>query len=144
MVISTLKDTVGLKRFTVNLFTDYAIQTGRLKGLRAGLGVRFVDKDIAGYRSGDSIANPTFNAALPASATNTPCIDDPTVDANTPVWIKRPWEATLTIDYTRRLKVRLALPRRQGGDRPSDRAQPHEQPDGVLPGRRRGPARAER
>ncbi|MBL9194308.1 MAG: hypothetical protein JNJ82_18280 [Opitutaceae bacterium] len=103
-VISTLKDTVGLKRFTVNLFTDYAIQTGRLKGLRAGLGVRFVDKDIAGYRSGDSIANPAFNAALPVSATNTPYIDDPAVDANTPVWIKRPWEATLTLDYTRRLK----------------------------------------
>jgi hypothetical protein len=103
-VISTLKDTVGLKRFTVNLFTDYAFRTGMLKGFRAGLGVRFVDKDIAGYRSGDSIANPAYNATLPVSSTNTPYIDDPSVDANTPVWIKRPWEATLTLDYTWRLK----------------------------------------
>jgi hypothetical protein len=62
-----------------------------------------VDKDVAGYRSGDTIANPSFNSSLPVSATNRPWMDDPAVDINTPVFVKRPNEVNATFGYTYRV-----------------------------------------
>ncbi|MBI5766531.1 MAG: hypothetical protein HZA93_01965 [Verrucomicrobia bacterium] len=102
--IPTLADTIGIKRMTIKLFTDYSVQQGRFKGLRFGLGANYVDHVVAGYRSGDTIANPNYNPALPVTATNRPWVDDPKVDANTPVWIKQPFELTGTIGYSLRLK----------------------------------------
>lgn len=102
--ISTLKDTIGIKRMTAKLFTDYTVQSGRLKGLRLGIGANYVDHVVAGYRSGDTIANPDFNANQPVSASNRPWMDDPSVDANTPVWIRQPFEVTGTIGYTWRVR----------------------------------------
>ena len=102
--IGLLADTIGIKRMSAKIFTDYSIQGGRFKGLRFGLGWQYVDKDLAGYRSGDTVANPNFNSALPVSDSNRPWMDDPEVDLNTPVWVKRPSEWTGTIGYTRRLK----------------------------------------
>lgn len=107
--ISLLADTIGIKRMSAKLFTDYTVQEGRFKGLRFGLGWQYVDKDLAGYRSGDTVANPSFNSALPVSATNRPWMDDPSVDLNTPVWVKRPSEWTGTLGYTKRLKTKVAL-----------------------------------
>jgi hypothetical protein len=107
--IGLLADTIGIKRMSAKFFTDYSIQTGRFKGLRFGLGWQYVDKDLAGYRSGDTVANPSFNSALPVSDTNRPWMDDPAVDLNTPVWIKRPSEWTGTIGYSRRLKTKIAF-----------------------------------
>lgn len=101
--IGLLADTIGIKRMSMKFFTDYSIQTGKFKGLRFGLGWQYVDKDLAGYRSGDTIVNPSFNASLPISATNRQWMDDPNVDLNTPIWVKRPSEWTGTIGYTRRL-----------------------------------------
>jgi len=101
--ISALKDTIGIKRLTAKIFTDYTVQTGRWKGLRVGLGANYVDHVVAGYRSGDTVANPAFNPNLPVTATNRPWMDDPNVDANTPVWIRQPWEVTGTIGYSFRL-----------------------------------------
>jgi hypothetical protein len=103
-LIATLQDTVGVKKLTAKLFTDYTVQEGRFRGLRVGLGGNYVDQVVAGYRAGDTIANPSFNPALPISASNLTWIDDPTVDANTPVWIKQPFEITGTLGYTLRLK----------------------------------------
>ncbi len=103
-LITTLADTVGVKKLTAKVFTDYTVQEGRLRGLRVGLGANYVDQVVAGYRAGDTLANPNFNPALPISSTNLTWIDDPSVDANTPVWIKQPFEVTGTLGYTLRLK----------------------------------------
>lgn len=107
--IDQLADTIGIKRMSAKFFTDYTVQAGRFKGLRVGLGWQYVDKDIAGYRSGDTVVNPSFNTALPVSSTNRPWMDDPAVDINTPVWIKRPSEWTGTIGYSKRLKSKVAF-----------------------------------
>ncbi len=102
--IATLKDTIGIKRMTIKFFSDYTVQEGRFRGLRFGLGANYIDHVVAGYRSGDTVANPNYNASLPVTATNRPWMDDPSVDANTPVWIKQPFEFTGTLGYTLRLK----------------------------------------
>ncbi|HYC71595.1 MAG TPA: hypothetical protein VEB66_10340 [Opitutaceae bacterium] len=107
--IGLLADTIGIKRMSAKVYTDYTVQSGRFKGVRFGLGWQYVDKDLAGYRSGDTLPNPNFNAALPVTATNLPWIDDPNVDLNTPVWIKRPSEWTGSIGYSRRLRSRWSL-----------------------------------
>lgn len=107
--ISTLKDTIGIKRVTAKLFTDYTVQEGRFRGVRFGLGANWVDKNLAGYRSGDTVANPNFNPNQPVTSANRPWMDDPSVDANTPVWIKQPFEVTGTLGYTMKLKSRSRL-----------------------------------
>ncbi len=103
-LITTLADTVGVKKLTAKIFTDYTVQEGRFRGLRFGLGANYVDQVVAGYRAGDTLANPNYNPALPISVTNLTWIDDPAVDANTPVWIKQPFEVTGTLVYTLKLK----------------------------------------
>lgn len=107
--ISALKDTIGIKRMTAKLFTDYTVQEGRLKGLRVGVGANYVDRNLAGYRSGDTVANPSFNPAQPVTAANRPWMDDPSVDLNTPVWIKQPFEVTGTLGYSFRLRSRTRV-----------------------------------
>lgn len=102
--ITTLKDTIGIKRMTAKIFTDYTVQSGKFKGVRVGLGANYVDHVVAGYRSGDTVANPNFNPNLAVSSTNRPWMDDPSVDANTPVWIRQPFEVTGTIGYTWRVR----------------------------------------
>ncbi|PTY04989.1 hypothetical protein DB347_20075 [Opitutaceae bacterium EW11] len=104
--INLLKDTVGLKRMKINIYTDYTFQTGTLKGLRLGLGWQYVDQDRAGYRSGDTVANPNFDASKPVSSTNRPWMDDAAVDINTPIWTKRPSEFMASVGYTMRLHSR--------------------------------------
>jgi hypothetical protein len=80
----------------LNLFGDYTIQTGRLKGLRGGLGVRWRGKQIIGSRGADTIVDP----ANPSRA-----IDDPKVDAYTPVYTPDDYYiVTGTLNYTWRLK----------------------------------------
>ena len=103
-IIPTLADTIGIKRMTIKFFSDYTVQEGRFRGLRGGLGANYIDHVVAGYRSGDTVANPAYNPALPVTAQNRPWMDDPSVDANTPVWIKQPFELTGTLGYTRRLR----------------------------------------
>ncbi len=107
--IASTPDTVGIKRMKINLFTDYTIQEGRFRGLRVGLGWQYVDKDIAGYRSADTIANPNYDPSQPVAPTNLPWADDPSVDANTPIWVKRPSEMNMTLTYTKRLKPGIRL-----------------------------------
>lgn len=107
--IDLLVPTLGIKRMTFKFVTDYTFQSGMLKGLRAGVSWQYVDKDVAGYRSGDTVANPSFNSALPVSATNRPWMDDPEVDINTPIFIKRPNEVNATFGYSRRLKSKSAI-----------------------------------
>lgn len=85
----------GNKRMTVNVFTDYTIQSGRLKGLRLGLGVRAPGRDYVMSRSGDTIVDP---------ANPTRAIDDPAVDQTTPLYYRLPATATGTLGYVMRVK----------------------------------------
>lgn len=97
--IPNLDDTIGIKRMKINFFTDYTFSDGRLKGLRLGIGAQYTDQNIAGYRSGDSVANPDYDSSQPVTADNRPWMDDPNVDLNTPVWIDQPLDVTGTIGY---------------------------------------------
>ncbi|HEY8993542.1 MAG TPA: hypothetical protein VIM71_02555 [Lacunisphaera sp.] len=102
--IATLQDTVGLKRISAKLVSDYTFQTGALKGLRVGVAANYVDSDKVGDRGGDTIINPDFDPSKPITNTNRQWKDDPTVDSNTPVWIKRPLEIRGMLGYSRRLR----------------------------------------
>ena len=85
----------------MNIFGDYTFQTGRLKGLRAGAGVRWRGKQIIGSRGSDTIADP---------ANPTRAIDDPTVDAYTPVYTPEDYYiVTATLAYTWRFKNRREI-----------------------------------
>ncbi|HRE83985.1 MAG TPA: hypothetical protein PLN52_23280 [Opitutaceae bacterium] len=85
----------GNERMTVNVFSDYTIQSGRLKGLRLGLGARAPGRDYMMSRSGDTIVDPS---------NPTRAIDDPTVDQTTPLYYRLPVTVTATFGYTLRLK----------------------------------------
>ena len=83
----------GQDRITVNVFSDYTVQSGALRGLRLGLGAQAPGRNYVGSRSADTIVDP----ANPARA-----IDDPAVDQTTPVYVKRPTIVTATLGYTLR------------------------------------------
>lgn len=84
----------GSARVTANLFTDYTLRGGPLNGVRFGAGVNYRDKEVLGFRGSDTIVS----SANPAVA-----IDDPSVDAYTPVYRKAYYSGTATIAYTWRL-----------------------------------------
>jgi hypothetical protein len=102
--IPLIADTIGVKKLSWKILTDYSVQQGRLKGLRFGIGANFTDLNLAGYRSADTVANPNFNKALPVAANNLPYMDDPDVNLNTPIWFKQPFELTGTLGYSMRLR----------------------------------------
>jgi hypothetical protein len=102
--VSTQTDSLGLRRMSAKLVTDYTIQAGALKGFRYGAAIYYVDRDRAGVRGADTIPNPNYNANQPVSSTNRPWVDDPSVDSNTIIWVKRPFEVTGMFGYTRRLQ----------------------------------------
>lgn len=80
----------------LNLFADYTLQTGKLKGLRVGAGLRYRGRQIIGARGNDTIANPDNPRVA---------IDDPTVDAYTPVYSPEDYYiVTGTLAYTFRFK----------------------------------------
>lgn len=84
-----------------NAFADYTIQSGRLKGLRLGTGVRYRGKQIFWSRVEDTIPNP----ANPRVA-----IDDPTKDAYTPAYTPDDYFImTGTVAYTWRFANRREI-----------------------------------
>lgn len=84
----------GSARVTANLFTDYTLRGGPLNGVRFGVGVNYRDKEVLGFRGSDTIVSPTNPAVA---------IDDPSVDAYTPVYRKAYHTGTATVAYTWRL-----------------------------------------
>jgi hypothetical protein len=77
-------------RWTANFYSDVQITETFLKGLRIGYGMQFRGKQVIGWRGADSIVNPDNpNAA----------INNPDVDALTPVYRKGFNTATLTVGY---------------------------------------------
>ena len=89
-----------LAEVTGNLYTDYTIQAGRLKGLRFGAGLNYRGKEVIGYRGGDTMVDP----ANPANA-----IDDPRVGPLDPVYRPAYYVTTATFGYTFRLRHRLPV-----------------------------------
>ena len=83
-----------LTKYTANFFTDYRFTAGALQGLRLGYGMQFRGPQVIGYRGSDTIVNP----ANPLTA-----IDDPAVDAYTPVYQKAYFLGTATIGYAVKL-----------------------------------------
>ncbi|HWA26613.1 MAG TPA: TonB-dependent receptor [Lacunisphaera sp.] len=83
-----------LTEVTGNLFTDYTIQTGRFKDVRFGLGVNYRGREVIGFRGADTIANPS---------NPTQAIDDPSVDAFTPVYRPAYYTTTLMFGYSRKI-----------------------------------------
>ncbi len=82
-------------KYTTNLYTDYRFGEGKLKGLRVGGGVQYRSKIQIGNRANDSVVNP----ANPLAA-----IDDPSVDGNTPVYMKAWFMGTATFAYEMKLR----------------------------------------
>ena len=81
-----------------NVFADYTVQSGRLRGLRVGTGARYRGKQIFWSRVEDTIPDP-----------NNPrvAIDDPTKDAYTPAYTPDDYViVTATLAYTWRFPQR--------------------------------------
>ncbi len=86
---------------SLNVFTDYTLGVTRLKGLRLGGGVQYRGKQIIGNRGADTVVNP----ANPLTA-----IDDPAVDAYTPVYSPASYYTVVaTLGYSLRLEKRREL-----------------------------------
>jgi hypothetical protein len=79
---------------SANLYADYTIGEGRLKGLRVGAGARYRGRIVIGNRGADTMVNP----ANPAQA-----IDNPDVDAFTPIYASGYTVATATLGYSWRV-----------------------------------------
>lgn len=90
----------GATDYTSNLGTDYTFREGKLKGLSAGFGVHYRGKMVVGYRGADTIVNP---------ANPTTAIDDPSVDAYTPVYSKPHTTADARFGYSWKLANRRTL-----------------------------------
>ncbi len=93
----------GLTEVTANLFTDYELSRTRLKGLRVGGGLNYRGKKILGFRGADTIQDPA-QPNNPVAA-----VDDPTVDAFTPVYSDPYVTATATLSYAFRLRDKRRL-----------------------------------
>lgn len=85
---------------SANLFVDYTIPEGRLKGLRMGLGGRYRGRTVIGNRGADTIVNP----ANPAQA-----IDDPDVSGYTPIFAPGYWLGTATLGYNWRVNKKRSI-----------------------------------
>ncbi|MBL9213663.1 MAG: hypothetical protein JNL92_24580 [Opitutaceae bacterium] len=84
-----------------NVFADYTLQSGRLKGLRVGAGVRYRGKQIYWSKVEDTIVDPN---------NPTRAIDDPTKDAYTPAYTPDDYKiVTATVAYTWRFKNRREI-----------------------------------
>jgi outer membrane receptor protein involved in Fe transport len=99
-----------------NLFADYTLNEGRLKGVRLGAGARYRGRMVIGNRGADTIVNP----AAPTTA-----IDDPKVDAFTPVWAPGYTVAMATLAYTWRAQGRFPVTLTLRVDNVANESRPH-------------------
>lgn len=83
-----------LNEATANFFTDYTFLEGPLKNLRIGAGFNYRGKEVIGFRGADTIVSPT---------NPTQAIDDPSVDATTPVYRDPYTVALAAVGYSFRL-----------------------------------------
>lgn len=86
--------------YNANMFTDYTFQTGKLKGLRGGIGFNWRGRRVVGYRTSDTMVNPTNPAAA---------IDDPSLDAHNGVTTPGTVLWTATFNYTWKLQSKYTM-----------------------------------
>lgn len=91
---------IGNPEYMGNLATDYRLHRGPLKGLRIGGGVNYRGPMVVGYRGSDTIVDP---------ADPTKAIDDPSVDATTPVKAGGYSKLVASLSYTFKLKRNRSL-----------------------------------
>ncbi len=89
-----------LPLLTGNIFADYTFREGRLKGFKVGAGANYRGRQAISYRGGDTIVDP-------ASPTN--AIDDPSVGALDPVYVRGYTTATCVLGYNLKLGRAYAL-----------------------------------
>ena len=90
-----IQERQGVVPRIANLATDYRFSSGRLRGLRVGMGVQYRSGMNVGYRGNDTIVDPNNpNAA----------VDDPAVDATTLVTGNANYKVTATLSYVYRFK----------------------------------------
>ncbi len=104
-IVSDPQKMPGLTEASANIFTDYQFSDGRLKGLRVGGGVNYRGKKAIGFRGGDTMQDP----AQPTNFASAGAIDDPKVDAFTPVYSDPYTIATVTLSYAFRLRNRRSV-----------------------------------
>lgn len=92
-----LNDTpfVGSRRITANVFTDYTLQSGSLRGLRIGAGAQYRGDIVSGYRTGDSMVDSSGNVA-PVYGTASGLLH--------PVYSKQPLNTVASLGYTMKLR----------------------------------------
>lgn len=91
----------NLPDYTANFYSDYRFRSeGLLKGVRFGAGVQYIGKRIIGNRGADTIVDP----ANPARA-----VDDPDVDAATPVYRGSYHTVTASLGYAWKLSRRSTV-----------------------------------
>ena len=98
--VSIPQPITGNSKWVGNLASDYRFRRGLLKGLRVGAGLNYRGPMVLGYRGSDTIVNP----ANPATA-----IDDPSVDATTPVMSPSQYKVIGSLSYTIKLKHNRSL-----------------------------------
>ncbi len=101
---------------SANVYADYTVAEGRFRGLRLGGGARYRGPIVIGNRGADTIVNP----ANPAAA-----IDDPSVDAFTPIYSSGYTLATATLGYTLRLARNRPVVLTLRVDNALDESKPH-------------------
>lgn len=87
-----------LMKANANVFTDYNITSGMLKGLRVGAGANYRGKQVIGYRGADTIRDPN-NPAL--------AVDDPNVGPLDYVYQPAYTVYTATFSYNWRISKKL-------------------------------------
>jgi outer membrane receptor protein involved in Fe transport len=83
-----------LNEVTGNLFSDYTVQSGTFKNFRFGAGIQYRGKEVIGFRGSDTMPDPTNGSVA---------IDDPTVDAFTPVYTPDYFLVTAMFGYHREI-----------------------------------------
>lgn len=89
-----------LVKYTLNINSDYRFDHGWMNGLRVGGGVQIRGREILGYRGSDTIVDPQ---------NPTRAIDDPAVDAYTPVYTSGYYLVSLRAGYSLKLGNRRSL-----------------------------------
>jgi outer membrane receptor protein involved in Fe transport len=101
---------------SANLYADYTFSEGKLRGLRLGAGARYRGPTVIGNRGADTIVNP---------ANPTTAIDDPKVDAFTPIYSSGYTLATATVGYTVRFAKGRPVALTLRVDNALDESKPH-------------------
>lgn len=91
-----------LNKHSANVFFDYTLQSGRLRGLRIGAGGNWRGPSVIGNYGTATIKDP-------ASTNPVAVIDDPTVGPSDYVWAGGYYQITGTLGYEFKLKDRRTL-----------------------------------